>query len=127
MPLTDADRRRYSRHLLLPELGDAGQEALKNARVLVVGAGGLGCPVLQYLTAAGIGTLGVIDGDTVAESNLQRQILFGPADVGYLKATVAVARLSAQNPLITLRAHTHWLTADTVLDTLGRIEHGVFA
>ncbi|GAB3569339.1 molybdopterin-synthase adenylyltransferase MoeB [Spirosoma luteolum] len=118
MPLTDADRRRYSRHLLLPELGDAGQEALKNARVLVVGAGGLGCPVLQYLTAAGIGTLGVIDGDTVAESNLQRQILFGPADVGYLKATVAVARLSAQNPLITLRAHTHWLTADTVLDTL---------
>jgi adenylyltransferase/sulfurtransferase len=118
MSLTVAEQSRYSRHLLLPEIGVAGQEKLRDARVLVVGAGGLGCPVLQYLAAAGIGTLGVIDGDTVAVSNLHRQILFTPADVGQPKATVAVARLLAQNPLINGQAHPVFLTRDNVLDRL---------
>lgn len=118
MLLTETEQNRYSRHLLLPEIGAAGQEKLRDARVLVIGAGGLGCPVLQYLTAAGIGTLGVVDGDTVAESNLHRQILFTPADVGQPKATVAVARLRAQNPLIDLRAHPTFLTRDNALALL---------
>ncbi|QJD79996.1 molybdopterin-synthase adenylyltransferase MoeB [Spirosoma rhododendri] len=118
MPLTEAEQSRYSRHLLLPEIGTAGQEKLRDARVLVVGAGGLGCPALQYLAAAGVGTLGVVDGDTVAESNLHRQILFGPADVGQSKAMVAAARLQAQNPLIAVKPHLTFLTRDNALSLL---------
>ncbi len=122
MPLTPAEQSRYSRHLLLPEIGITGQERLRNARVLVVGAGGLGCPVLQYLTAAGVGTVGIVDGDTVANSNLQRQILFGPADLGQSKATVAATRLQAQNPLIQVQAHPTFLTRDNALDLLSQYE-----
>ncbi|WP_288424462.1 molybdopterin-synthase adenylyltransferase MoeB [uncultured Spirosoma sp.] len=118
MPLTPAEQSRYSRHLLLPEIGTAGQERLRNARVLVVGAGGLGCPVLQYLVAAGIGTVGIVDGDTVADSNLHRQILFGPADLGQSKASVAATRLQAQNPLIQVQSHPTFLTRDNALDLL---------
>lgn len=122
MPLTVAEQNRYSRHLLLPEIGPAGQEKLRDARVLVVGAGGLGCPVLQYLAAAGVGTLGVVDGDTVAESNLHRQILFGPADVGQSKAMVATARLQAQNPLISVNPHPTFLTRDNALALLAEYD-----
>ena len=77
---------RYNRHIILSEIGSEGQYKLNNAKVLVIGAGGLGCPVLQYLAAAGIGTLGIIDFDIVSESNLQRQILFGDSSLGINKA-----------------------------------------
>ncbi|MFD1143471.1 molybdopterin-synthase adenylyltransferase MoeB [Larkinella insperata] len=114
--MTEIEQERYSRHLLLPEIGLAGQEKLKRTRVLVIGAGGLGCPVLQYLTAAGIGTIDVADGDTVALSNLQRQILFSTADVGKPKAQAAATRLREQNPLITIQAHSTFLTDENALD-----------
>jgi molybdopterin/thiamine biosynthesis adenylyltransferase/rhodanese-related sulfurtransferase len=89
--------RRYSRHLLIPEVGLAGQERLARARVLVVGAGGLGAPVLQYLAAAGVGTLGIVDDDVIDITNLQRQVIYGEADVGASKAVVAAARVHALN------------------------------
>lgn len=92
--------RRYSRHLLIPEVGVAGQERLSAARVLCVGAGGLGSPVLQYLAAAGVGRIGVIDDDTVDESNLQRQTIFATGDVGKQKAHVAAQRVREINPLV---------------------------
>ncbi|MBL0309315.1 MAG: molybdopterin-synthase adenylyltransferase MoeB [Bacteroidetes bacterium] len=91
---------RYSRHLLLPEIGMIGQEKLKNSRVLVIGAGGLGCPVLLYLTAAGVGNIGIIDFDLIDETNLHRQILFDSSDIGKPKAEVAKAKLQKQNPLV---------------------------
>jgi sulfur-carrier protein adenylyltransferase/sulfurtransferase len=92
--------RRYSRHLLIPEVGLAGQERLDAARVLVVGAGGLGSPALQYLAAAGVGRIGVVDDDLVDETNLQRQTIFGSADVGRRKAEAAAERLAQINPLV---------------------------
>lgn len=91
---------RYSRHLLIPEVGVAGQERLARARVLCVGAGGLGSPALQYLAAAGIGRIGIVDDDVVDESNLQRQTLFSTADIGKRKAEVAAQRVRELNPLI---------------------------
>ena len=114
-PFSAAETTRYSRHLLLPEIGVAGQQKLKAARVLVVGCGGLGCPVLQYLAAAGVGTLGLLDFDTVDASNLQRQVLYATADVGRPKALVAAEKLRAQNPYITLQTHQELLTAATAL------------
>lgn len=99
-----ADLRRYSRHLLIPEVGLAGQEKLARARVLCVGAGGLGSPVLAYLAAAGVGRIGIIDDDTVDVTNLQRQILYASADVGRAKAPVAADRLRALNPQIAIDA-----------------------
>ena len=90
--------RRYSRHLLIPEVGLAGQERLSRARVLVVGAGGLGSPVLAYLAAAGVGRIMIVDDDTVDVTNLQRQILYDTADVGESKAGRAAERLHALNP-----------------------------
>ena len=113
--LSAAETTRYSRHLRLPEIGLAGQHKLKAARVLVVGCGGLGCPVLQYLAAAGVGTLGLLDFDTVDESNLHRQVLYGPADVGRPKAVVAAEKLRAQNPFITLQVHQELLSAANAL------------
>ncbi|MBD2770387.1 molybdopterin-synthase adenylyltransferase MoeB [Hymenobacter sp. BT664] len=116
--LSAAERHRYSRHLLLPEVGEVGQHKMKAARVLVVGCGGLGCPVLQYLAAAGVGTLGLLDFDTVDESNLQRQVLYATADVGRPKAVVAAEKLSAQNPFIELRTHQLHLSAANALALL---------
>ncbi|WP_046246286.1 molybdopterin-synthase adenylyltransferase MoeB [Hymenobacter terrenus] len=110
-----AENNRYNRHLLLPEVGPLGQQKLKAAKVLVVGCGGLGCPVLQYLAAAGVGTLGLLDFDTVDDSNLQRQVLYSTADVGHPKAVVAAARLHAQNPFIELRTHQVHLSATNAL------------
>ncbi|MDH2909154.1 MAG: molybdopterin-synthase adenylyltransferase MoeB [Candidatus Eremiobacteraeota bacterium] len=98
------DLRRYSRHLLIPEIGLAGQERLASSRALVIGAGGLGAPVLAYLAAAGVGRIGVIDDDVVDESNLQRQILFENADIGRPKAEVSAERLHALNPQIAVDA-----------------------
>jgi adenylyltransferase/sulfurtransferase len=99
------DVRRYSRHLLIPEVGLAGQEKLAAARVLVVGAGGLGSPILAYLAAAGVGRIGIVDDDTVDVTNLQRQILYDTADLGRPKAATAAERLHAQNPQIALDAY----------------------
>ena len=96
---------RYSRHLIIPDLGVDGQKRLKNARVLVVGAGGLGAPTLLYLAAAGVGTIGIVDFDVVDESNLQRQIIHGVADVGRSKAQSARDSIAAINPLIDVRLH----------------------
>ncbi|TKT88635.1 molybdopterin-synthase adenylyltransferase MoeB [Dyadobacter frigoris] len=98
------ERKRYSRQIILPEMGISGQEKLKAARVLVIGAGGLGCPVLQYLTAAGVGTICVVDDDTVDVTNLHRQILYSADDIGKSKAETAVKKLSAMNPFINLIA-----------------------
>jgi adenylyltransferase/sulfurtransferase len=92
--------RRYSRHLLIPDVGLAGQEKLARARVLVVGAGGLGAPVLHYLAAAGVGRIGIVDDDVVDETNLQRQIIYATADIGRPKVTVAAERVLALNPLV---------------------------
>ncbi len=94
------ERRRYSRHLLIPEVGLAGQERLAASRALVVGAGGLGSPALQYLAAAGVGRIGIVDDDVVDETNLQRQTIFATADVGKKKAAVAAERLQGLNPLV---------------------------
>lgn len=116
--LTLLEHERYARHLLLPELGQVGQERLKAARVAVVGAGGLGCPALQYLAAAGVGTIRVIDDDLVERSNLQRQVLYTDADVGQPKAESAAARLRAQNPLIRIEAKNVRLDASNALSLL---------
>jgi sulfur-carrier protein adenylyltransferase/sulfurtransferase len=96
---------RYSRHLIIPDLGVDGQKRLKNARVLVIGAGGLGAPTLLYLAAAGVGTIGIVDFDVVDESNLQRQIIHGVADVGRSKAQSARDSIAAINPLVDVRLH----------------------
>ena len=96
---------RYSRHLLLPEIGITGQEKFKKAKVLVIGAGGLGCPALQYLTAMGIGEIGIVDFDKVEESNLQRQILYSVEDIGKLKTEVAISKLSKQNPFVKFNSY----------------------
>lgn len=89
---------RYSKQIMLEDIGPEGQRKLKDTRVLVIGAGGLGCPVLQYLNACGIGTLGITDPDTVDLTNLHRQVLYGPADIGQKKVAVACTRLASQNP-----------------------------
>src|SRR6187455_374021 len=91
---------RYSRHLIIPEFNIEGQKKLKAARVLVVGTGGLGAPLLLYLTAAGVGTIGIVDFDVVAKSNLQRQVLFTTSDIGRLKTEAARDRLAALNPYV---------------------------
>jgi adenylyltransferase/sulfurtransferase len=101
---------RYKRHILLSEIGQAGQNKLLKAKVLVIGAGGLGCPILQYLTAAGVGTIGIVDFDVVELSNLQRQILFGKSSIGLNKAEVAKSRLKDLNDTISITAYTKKLT-----------------
>ena len=106
---------RYSRHILLPEIGVVGQRRLKNSRVLVVGAGGLGSPVLFYLAAAGVGTLGIIDDDHVEASNLQRQIIHSIADVGRRKVDSARDTIGSINPLVRVRTHPHRLSADNAV------------
>ncbi|TJY34654.1 HesA/MoeB/ThiF family protein [Pontimicrobium aquaticum] len=107
--------RRYNRHIILSDVGPEGQNKISNAKVLVVGAGGLGCPILQYLAAAGVGTLGVIDLDVVEESNLQRQILFGSSSLGVNKALAAKERLEDLNPTITINAYHEALTPQNAL------------
>ncbi|MEQ9105626.1 MAG: molybdopterin-synthase adenylyltransferase MoeB [Rhodothermales bacterium] len=109
--LTTAQKERYSRHLLLPGFGAEGQRRLLDARVLVIGAGGLGAPVSLYLAAAGVGCLGLVDHDRVDAGNLQRQVLFGTADVGRKKVAAAAERLRGLNPDVTVVEHDTWLTA----------------
>ncbi len=114
--LDSGEIRRYGRHLVLPEIGLEGQKRLKAARVLLVGVGGLGSPSAQYLAAAGVGTLGLIDFDRVDESNLQRQVLFGEATLGAAKVEAARERLLDLNPRIRIRAIDERLGAENVLD-----------
>lgn len=111
LTLSEAEIRRYARHIVLPELGGTGQLRLRAAKVLVVGAGGLGSPLLLYLAAAGVGTLGVIDDDRVDLSNLQRQILFETADQGQPKTVAAAERLNRLDPAVQVRAHQQRLDA----------------
>jgi adenylyltransferase/sulfurtransferase len=116
--LSDGERRRYARHLVLPEVGPEGQERLKAASVLCVGAGGLGSPLALYLTAAGVGTLGLADFDAVDETNLHRQVLYGTPDVGRSKLVAATERLRALNPGVRLVTHEGRLAAANALDVL---------
>ena len=108
--------KRYSRHLIIPDVGMTGQKRLKNAKVLCVGAGGLGSPALLYLAAAGVGTLGVIDFDVVDESNLQRQIIHGQSDIGRSKALSARDSIKEVNPYITVVVHEEALDTDNVME-----------
>ena len=114
--LTREEVARYSRHLVIPDLGPDGQKRLKNARVLVIGAGGLGSPTLLYLAAAGVGTIGIVDFDAVDESNLQRQIIHGVADVGRSKAQSARDSIAAINPLVEVRLHEFRLDAGNAVE-----------
>jgi len=112
MTLTPAQRARYARHLSLPQIGEEGQRRLSEGRVLVVGAGGLGSPAALYLAAAGVGRIGIMDGDAVEPSNLQRQILHGTADLGRPKAESAAESLRALNPEVDVRPMAERLTAE---------------
>src|SRR5215467_6440898 len=103
--LTREEVQRYSRHLIIPDLGLDGQKRLKNAKVLVIGAGGLGSPVLMYLAAAGVGTIGIVEFDVVDETNLQRQIIHGQSDVGVSKAQSAKATIAEINPNVDVVLH----------------------
>jgi len=109
---------RYSRHIMLPEMGMAGQESLKSARVLIIGAGGLGCPLGLYLAAAGVGHLGIVDNDVVDESNLQRQVLYTVDDIGKLKVECAAARLRQLNPYIKISCYPELLTSANAMQLL---------
>jgi molybdopterin/thiamine biosynthesis adenylyltransferase/rhodanese-related sulfurtransferase len=114
--LTADEVARYSRHLVIPDLGVDGQKRLKNARVLVIGAGGLGAPTLLYLAAAGVGTIGIVDDDVVEESNLQRQIIHGVGDIGRSKAQSARDSIAEINPLVSVRLHEIRLDRHNAVD-----------
>ncbi len=114
--LTKDEVARYSRHLIIPDVGVEGQKRLKNAKVLVIGAGGLGSPALLYLAAAGVGTLGTIDFDVVDESNLQRQIIHGQSDIGKPKAQSAKESIAEVNPFVNVIVHQEQLSNDNALD-----------
>lgn len=115
MEFTDDQIERYARHIILKEIGGLGQQRLLEAKVLVVGAGGLGSPLLMYLAAAGVGTLGIVDDDTVSLSNLQRQILHHTADIGRPKTASAAQSIAALNPDVTVVLHEERLTAANAL------------
>ena len=114
--LTASELARYARHIAIPEFGLEGQKKLKNSKVLVIGSGGLGSPVLLYLAAAGVGTIGIVDFDIVDDSNLQRQVLFTVDDVGKSKARTAANRLKALNPHIDIHVHETRFTRENALD-----------
>jgi sulfur-carrier protein adenylyltransferase/sulfurtransferase len=114
--LTVDEVRRYSRHLIIPDVGKTGQRRLKNARVLCVGAGGLGSPALMYLAAAGVGTLGIVDFDVVDESNLQRQVIHGQSDIGRPKAVSAMETITGINPLVNVVLHEERLDSDNAME-----------
>ncbi len=120
--LTVDEVKRYSRHLIIPEIGMTGQKRLKNARVLCVGAGGLGSPALLYLAAAGVGTLGIVDFDVVDESNLQRQIIHGQSDVGRPKAQSARDSIREINPYVTVVLHEEHLDSDNAMEIFAQYD-----
>src|SRR5437660_12093924 len=118
MEFTDSQIQRYSRHIILPEVGGKGQQKLSRAKALIIGAGGLGSPAGLYLAAAGVGTLGLVDGDVVDLSNLQRQILHTTASVGASKVESGRKTLSAINPEITIKTYHQNVDADNILPLL---------
>ncbi|MBQ9044514.1 MAG: HesA/MoeB/ThiF family protein [Oscillospiraceae bacterium] len=118
MTLTDLEQQRYARHLVMPEIGEAGQARLKNARVLIIGAGGLGAPAAMYLAAAGVGTLGIADADVVELSNLQRQLLHTDADLGRPKVDSALDTLTALNGALTVQTHYKLVTAENIAELI---------
>jgi len=120
--LTVDEVRRYSRHLIIPDVGMAGQKRLKNAKVLCVGAGGLGSPALMYLAAAGVGTLGIVEFDVVDESNLQRQIIHGQSDIGRSKAESARDSVREINPLVTINVHETRLDSSNVMELFAQYD-----
>ena len=120
--LSDAQRRRYSRHILIPEVGEAGQLKLLGSRVLLIGAGGLGSPAALYLAAAGVGTIGLVDDDVVDESNLQRQIIHTTDRVGVLKGESAKTAIQALTPDTTVNVHPFRVTKDNVLDLISQYD-----
>jgi molybdopterin/thiamine biosynthesis adenylyltransferase len=117
-PFTEEQVQRYARHIILPEIGGAGQRKLLDSKVLCIGAGGLGSPVAMYLAAAGVGTLGILDFDRVDLSNLQRQIMHGTSDVGRSKVASAASRLRDINPTIDVVEHDVLLSSDNALEVL---------
>jgi molybdopterin/thiamine biosynthesis adenylyltransferase len=121
-PLSPDELERYARHIVLREVGGPGQAALRRARVLVIGAGGLGAPVLLYLAAAGVGTLGVIDDDVVTLSNLQRQVIHATPDLNAPKVDSAAATIRRLNPHVAVDSHGMRLTAQNALDLIGRYD-----
>ena len=121
-PFTPDEIQRYKRHLVLRDVGGAGQQRLKAARVLVIGAGGLGAPLLMYLAAAGVGTLGIVDDDTVSLDNLQRQIVHETASVGQPKVESAQATLGRINPHVTVEPHAVRLTADNAMELIAHYD-----
>jgi adenylyltransferase/sulfurtransferase len=122
MSLTDDELERYARHIVLRQVGGPGQAKLKSARVLVVGAGGLGSPVILYLAAAGVGTIGIVDADTVSLSNLQRQIAHRTSDAGRLKTESASDSAKAINPGVVIEPHALRITAQNAADLIGRYD-----
>ncbi len=120
--LTREEVMRYSRHLIIPDVATTGQKRLKNAKVLAVGAGGLGSPTLMYLAAAGVGTLGIVDFDTVDESNLQRQIIHGQSDIGRSKAESARDSVLEINPLLTVNLHQERLDSSNVMELFAQYD-----
>ena len=120
--LNNDEKLRYNRHIILDKVGPEGQEKLKNSKVLVIGAGGLGCPILQYLTAAGVGNIGIIDFDEVDISNLQRQILFKTEDVGHNKAKCAAKNLGSLNPHVNFDVFAERLTNKNALELFKKFD-----
>jgi molybdopterin/thiamine biosynthesis adenylyltransferase len=119
---SDTELNRYARHIVLREIGGAGQKALKEAKVLVIGAGGLGAPVLQYLAAAGVGTIGVVDDDTVENANLQRQVIHLDAAIGMPKVFSAQQQMQAQNPYVTVRPYNRRLDTDVAAELVAEYD-----
>jgi len=121
-PLSQDEIRRYSRHLLLRDVGGPGQQKLKAARVLCVGAGGLGSPIIEYLAAAGVGTLGLVDDDVVSLSNLQRQVVHSTANIGKSKVESAAERVAALNPNVATELFPVRLDSDNIVDIVERFD-----
>src|SRR5258706_8646337 len=116
MPLSELQKNRYARHISLPELGEEGQQRLLAGKVLVIGMGGLGCPVAMYLAAAGVGTIGLVEFDTIDHSNLQRQILYATDEVGRPKLEVAEGKLRALNPDVKVVRHSGRIDSSNALE-----------
>jgi len=122
LKLTEQQKERYSRHIILEQVGSSGQEKLLSSKVLVLGAGGLGSPVLLYLAAVGIGTIGIIDADKVDLANLQRQIIHQTADIGAEKVKSAQAKIQAINPDVTVKIYPQWANADNIREIISQYD-----